>query len=132
MHSKFQQEFILIQKDKIELFRPFSDKENEIKILMLRFNEIEDTNFILETLSDSISKETYIDTYNLLNLLCKLIEDKKILNEDTLSLINLRMEWILDNHSSDNVRIDALEIIYATRLKNIDYFTKWFNRAIQE
>ncbi|GAB0175021.1 MAG: hypothetical protein HHAS10_09000 [Candidatus Altimarinota bacterium] len=132
MPSKFQQEFILIQKDKIELFGPFSDKENEVKILILRFNENEDTNFILETLTDSISKETYIDTYNLLNLLCKLIENNKILNQETLSLICSRMEGILDSHSSDNVRIDALEIIYATRQKNIDYFTEWFNRAIEE
>lgn len=132
MSTEFQREFLILQTEKIELFGGFLDQETKIKILELQFNPTEDLNFILNELSNAIEKEAYIDTYNILWLLRGFLENHKILNQNHLELLNASMQAILSGNGSDHTKMNAMEVIYATRLEDIEYFMSYLNRAKAE
>jgi hypothetical protein len=130
--TPFQEELNVIQKEKLELFNPFSDQEKQIMILELKFDPKKDLNFILDSLSGAIKRETYIDRYNLLRLLCRFLENWKILDQIEKDTIVSKMEDIVENSDSVHSRIDALDIIYATKTRNENYFIEKFHRAQSE
>lgn len=123
MSSSFQIDFSTLEKEKIELFRPFSNEEKRIEWLNSKFNKDDDLDFILDKLSISLKEELYITSYNTFWLIRTLIENKRIIDIGDLTKINDEMGKILSqNKYNHSKRIDSLEIIYATWLKDIKFF----------